>query len=237
MNAPSSPSPFILDTLLVPQGSEYQAVVRGLKKGGSPSSLVAIPAGGTAVKQALLTGTLSPLMRAICPQGVIVMGLAGSLSPHLKLGQIVLFRSCLHLSLDKNPDLFYCDAQATQNLIEKLGDKVQLVDGLSSDRVITQANEKQILGEKYQVQVVEMEGAAILRFFSARNIPVVILRVIGDDMNQSLPDLSQVYSEAGALQTWPLAKALISQPITGLKLIRSSLHALHHLEALAAKLF
>jgi hypothetical protein len=78
-----------------------------------------------------------------------------------------------------------------------------------------------------------MEGAAILKFFAAQQIPVVILRVISDEINQSLPDLSQVYNSAGELQTWPLTKALISQPIAGFNLIRSSLYALKILEQLA----
>jgi nucleoside phosphorylase len=158
------------------------------------------------------------------------MGLAGSLSPQLKRGQIVLYRSCLDL---ESGQLLFCDSSATGYLAEKLGHKVQLVEALSSDRVITEAEEKQNLGKRYQVQVVDMEGAAILKFFAAQQVPVVILRVISDEINQSLPDLSQIYNSAGELQTWPLTKALISQPIAGFNLIRSSLYALKILEQLA----
>jgi len=172
-------------------------------------------------------------MGEISPQGIIVMGLAGSLSPQLKLGQVVLYRSCL--DLESGQPLF-CDSSATSYLTEKLGHKVQLVEGLSSDRVITEAEEKQNLGKRYRVQVVDMEGAAILKFFAAQQIPVVILRVISDEINQSLPDLSQIYNSAGELQTWPLTKALISQPIAGFNLIRSSLYALKILEKLATEL-
>jgi nucleoside phosphorylase len=219
-----------LDTILVPQGSEYQAVMKGWQKKPTCPSILAIPVGGKAVEKALLRELMSPKIGANSPQGIIVMGLAGSLSPQLKLGQIVLYRSCLDL---ESGQLLFCDPSATGYLVEKLGHKVQLVEALSSDRVITQAEEKQNLGKRYQVQVVDMEGAAILKFFAAQQIPVVILRVISDEINQSLPDLSQVYNSAGELQTWPLTKALISQPIAGFNLIRSSLYALKILEQLA----
>lgn len=222
-----------LDTILVPQGSEYQAVMKGWQKKPTCPSILEIPVGGKAVEKALLRELMSQKIGANSPQGIIVMGLAGSLSPQLKLGQVVLYRSCLDLESDQ---LLFCDSSATGYLVEKLGHKVQLVEGLSSDRVITEAEEKQNLGKRYQVQVVDMEGAAILKFFAAQQIPVVILRVISDEINQSLPDLSQVYNSAGELQTWPLTKALISQPITGFNLIRSSLYALKILEKLATEL-
>ena len=222
-----------LDTILVPQGSEYQAVMKGWQKKPNCPSILAIPVGGKAVEKALLRELISQKIGANSPQGIIVMGLAGSLSPQLKLGQVVLYRSCLDLESDQ---LLFCDSSATGYLVEKLGHKVQLVEGLSSDRVITEAEEKQNLGKRYRVQVVDMEGAAILKFFAAQQIPVVILRVISDEINQSLPDLSQVYNSAGELQTWPLTKALISQPITGFNLIRSSLYALKILEKLATEL-
>jgi nucleoside phosphorylase len=219
-----------LDTILVPQGSEYQAVMKGWQKKPTCPSILAIPVGGKAVEKALLRELMSQKIGANSPQGIIVMGLAGSLSPQLKLGQVVLYRSCLDLESDQ---LLFCDSSATGYLVEKLGHKVQLVEGLSSDRVITEAEEKQNLGKRYQVQVVDMEGAAILKFFAAQQVPVVILRVISDEINQSLPDLSQIYNSAGELQTWPLTKALISQPIAGFNLIRSSLYALKILEQLA----
>jgi len=222
-----------LDTILVPQGSEYQAVMKGWQKKPTCPSILEIPVGGKAVEKALLRELMSQKIGANSPQGIIVMGLAGSLSPQLKRGQIVLYRSCLDL---ESGQLLFCDSSATGYLAEKLGHKVQLVEALSSDRVITEAEEKQNLGKRYQVQVVDMEGAAILKFFAAQQIPVVILRVISDEINQSLPDLSQVYNSAGELQTWPLTKALISQPITGFNLIRSSLYALKILEKLATEL-
>ncbi|MEB3189528.1 MAG: hypothetical protein VKL42_04205 [Snowella sp.] len=233
MNSPIVSLPPALDTILVPQGSEYQAVMKGWKKKSTCPSILAIPVGGKAVEKALLRGLMFQKMGEISPQGIIVMGLAGSLSPQIKLGQVVLYRSCLDL---ESGQLLFCDSSVTGYLAEKLDHKVQLVENLSSDRVITEAEEKQNLGQRYQVQVVDMEGAAILKFFAAQQIPVAILRVISDEIDQSLPDLSQVYNSAGELQTWPLTKALISQPIAGFNLIRSSLYALKILEKLATEL-
>lgn len=81
MNSPIVSLSPVLDTILVPQGSEYQAVMKGWKKKPTCPSILAIPVGGKAVKTVLLRGLMFPKMGSISPQGIIVMGLAGSLSP------------------------------------------------------------------------------------------------------------------------------------------------------------
>lgn len=219
--------------ILVPQGAEYQSVKQGLGSAFLPS-IYPIPVGSNAVKESLLTGDLAEKLKESSPQLVIVMGLAGSLSSRLKLGQVVVYRSCQYLTIQGRLQQWLCDISSLNFLAGHL--YLESVDGLNSDRVITSSKEKQELGERYQVQAVDMESAAILDFFETKQIPVIIVRVISDEVGQSLPDFSQVYNAQGELRNWPLAKALITQPIAGIKLIKSSLYALNKLEKIATKL-
>jgi hypothetical protein len=111
-----------------------------------------------------------------------------------------------------------------------------LVQGLTSERVISQPAEKKTLGQQFGQAVVDMEGSAVLAFCQAQGLPVAMLRVISDDIDQALPDLQGVYDDQGQLRPWALAGAIVRQPQQGLQLIRSSLTALQALEQVAASL-
>ncbi len=99
--------------------------------------------------------------------------------------------------------------------------------------MITEKTEKHRLGETYAVVAIDMESFAVLDFFQAKGIPVAILRVISDDVNQTLPDLSDVFDSEGNLKSLELAKKMVQRPWGAIQLIRSSLIALKKLEQLA----
>ncbi|MFM7384277.1 MAG: hypothetical protein ACKO1W_14680 [Microcystaceae cyanobacterium] len=222
----------IWDTVLVPQGAEYQAVKKGLTQAHADLKVLPIPVGFSAVKHALETGKIAEQWQRRSPQGIIVLGLAGSLSPTLTKGQTVLYRS-IQVIGETSLRILSCPPETLTHFSQYLGQGVVLVNALTSDRVITQASEKLFLGEKYQAQVVDMESIALLEYAHQHPMPLVILRVISDDVDQSLPDLSQIYDPQGNLQNGALAKALLSQPRRGWHLVTSSLFALKQLEDLA----
>jgi hypothetical protein len=85
--------------------------------------------------------------------------------------------------------------------------------------------------------VVEMEGWAVLNFFSELGIPATIIRVISDEVSQSLPDLSKIYDSQGQLNAIALSLALGKKPIAGFKLIVGSLTSLKILSQITDKLF
>ncbi len=222
----------IWDTVLVPQGAEYQAVKKGLTQASSTLQILPIPVGSPAVKHTLETGKIAAQFQQRSPQGIIVLGLAGSLSPALTKGQAVLYRSIQALGKTSN-QICPSNLEERTDFLQQMGQNFVLVHALTSDRVITQAQEKFHLGETYQAQVVDMEGVALQEYAQQHQSPLVTLRVISDDVDQSLPDLSRVYNPQGNLQNWALATALLSQPRRGWNLITSSLLALKKLEQLA----
>ncbi|MCY7323582.1 MAG: phosphorylase [Phormidesmis sp. CAN_BIN36] len=217
-------------TFLVPQGAEHRAVVAGLKHLKNPPQVVALPIGVGPVTQFLTDWQRAPSVAAR-PSGVVVMGLCGSLTAKLKVGDRVLYKACL----DASGDVSECDHALTAQ-IQHLLEDISLVRAFTSDRILSSAHEKQQLGQSHQADVVDMEGSAILNLLAQAGVPVAMLRVVSDDINHDLPDLSATISPEGKIRSLPLAIAMMRQPIAALRLIRGSLKGLQTLQATAARL-
>lgn len=225
----------LIDTVFVPKGMEYQAVCRGMGK-IKPSSpqIIPIPVGRQAV-----TDYLEQWQQTIdfChqpPQGVMVMGLGGSLSPIYQVGNLLLYRDC---GYTQEQQWHFCDNQLSELVFQHLGKQASWGRGLTSDRVICQAAEKRQLGQQYQADVVDMEGIAILNWCQLLSIPVVMLRVISDNCQQDLPDLTPAFDDNGVLQPLKLAQQMLKYPSNSIHLIRSSLQGLEILKQVAKQLF
>jgi nucleoside phosphorylase len=221
--------------ILVPQGAEYQAVLVAIKKIAHSPVILPIPVGKLAVTQYLHDWRQNN--PNFSPSGVILMGLGGSLSAEFGLGQTVLLESCLNYKNDQADQEKQSDRALTDWFQQKLGQNIRRVQGLTSDRVITDATEKQELGKRFNRQVVEMEGWAVLSFFRELGIPATIIRVISDEVSQSLPDLSKIYDTQGQLNAISLSLALGKKPIAGYRLIVASLKSLKILNKITKKLF
>lgn len=217
-----------VNTILVPRGAEYQAVCRGLNRVvGMKPSVMAIPVGTKPLVRFLQQLPFTSESR------VLVMGLCGSLLPRYQVGEIVLYQDCIYY-----PDTTLsqpCDRSLTA-LLEKHLPKKSLVRGLTSDRVIWSATDKQNLG-LLGADVVDMEGFAALEFLTQAGASVAMLRVISDDCDHNLPDLTSAFNPDGILQPLPLAIAMLKQPIAATRLIRGSLQGLKVLEKVTTLLF
>ncbi|MBW4570920.1 MAG: phosphorylase [Tolypothrix carrinoi HA7290-LM1] len=219
---PNDPFPIIL----VPQGAEYKAVCRGLT---SKQSVIPIPVGSQAVSRYLQT-CQDKLWN---PQAkVLVMGLCGSLRDRFQVGDIVLYEECVY-----ETKVQQCDREFTAELDAHLQDKVSLVKGLTSDRVICSAKEKLHFSKISGADVVDMEGFAALEFFQQAGVEVAMLRVVSDDSKHDIPDLTSAINSDGSLQPLPLAISMIRQPIAATRLIKGSLRGLKVLEEVTAFLF
>ena len=223
-----------IQIILVPQGAEYQAVCRGLNSTNSPKpQILPISIGGKP-----LAKHLEKLQQAgHFPKGsltkVLLMGLCGSLSPQYTVGDVVVYRECIN---EYNSSQ-YCDSELTTLLQEKLKDKASLVIGLTSDRLIYSASEKQHLGQLYNTEVVDMEGFNTLDIHFKEGINLAMVRVISDDSQHNLPNLTSAISRDGSLLPLPLAMGMIRQPIAATRLVWGSLHGLRVLQKVTTKLF
>jgi Phosphorylase superfamily len=223
-----------INTIVVPQGAEYQAVCRGLAKTKVKDRIqvIAIPLGVKQMSQVLVD------YGAIISNStnVLIMGLCGSLSNAYAVGDSVVVKSCI----DLEHHLIDLDAELTaaiQRKLSKSSIEVDLVAALTSDRIITQAEAKGILAQEYAASILEMEGFSYVRALTNQGKSVAMVRVVSDDLRGDIPNLNQAINSQGDLQTLPLAIALIKQPIAGIRLIRGSLTGLKALEEITAQLF
>jgi len=222
----------VISTILVPQGAEFNAVKRGLSRVSSACpDVISLPIGQQAVQQ-----RLADLPISIFGQSVLVMGLCGGLKPTFAAGEAVLYQRCWRVD-ETATQALNCDATLMMKLKQPLGGKVALVQAVTSDRVICTAAEKQAIAMQTQADVVDMEGWAVLNFFQAHQIPVVMVRVVSDAVTTTIPDLSAAIDASGQLQAGKLAIALMRQPVAAVHLIRGSLTGLKRLEQVTREIF
>lgn len=217
-----------IQTILVPAGAEYRAIGRGLQLIRCPQPQIQpIPVGPEATTRFLQTHPPEP-------GGVLLMGLGGSLVPRYAVGDAVLWQAAIANNPQGNLQIYNSDRYLNQWLQQRLH-PLPLVQGFTSDRIITRAAEKQQLARDTGAEVVDMEAVAVLQALAPQ--PVAILRVISDDCHHDLPDLSQAVAADGSLRSLPLALSFLSRPRAASRLIRGSLKGLKVLEAIAQTLF
>jgi hypothetical protein len=239
----------LISAILVAQGAEYQAVCRGLSRvSTSTPPVFPVPMGPKPLTQYL--ENLQNTGHFFHPHSrILLMGLCGSLTPSHKVGDVVLYKSCvkrwdevrdekdLPLIPSTLPQPLNCDRYLTSQIHAKLSQKAAIVKALTSDRFVGAAASKRLLSQIYQADVIDMEGFAALEMLSQAGIAVAMVRVISDDCDRDMPDLSSALSPKGSLQLLPLAIAMIRQPIAAKRLIQGSLRGLRVLQEVTASLF
>lgn len=224
-----------IDFVFVPQGAEYRSVYKGLQIAGyNAATVVPIPVGPQRVTQ-FLQKWLQPSPGKISPNALL-MGLGGSLTPQLSVGDGVIYQTCVDGTQGGDVPMT-CDQQIFLSLSQRLSETVIPATGVSCDRIIHTATEKRQLAQTYQADVVDMEGFALLSGLKSTPISLGIVRVMSDDVHHDLPDLNGAISPEGRLQTLPMAMGMLRQPLSALRLIRGSLKGLKQLEQITTQIF
>ena len=215
-----------INTIVVPQGAEYQAVCRGLQPRANKIQVIAIPIGTKDVLQVLVKRSF----KFTTPQRVLIMGLCGSLSQQYSVGDTVLYQDCCNL----NRECLNLEPELTKLIHSKLS--LNLVTGLTSDRPICLAAQKRKLAQQYAAEAVDMEGYGYIKELQRQGISVAMLRVVSDDLTGNIPNLSSAIDENGNLKFSPLAIAFLRQPTAAIRLIKGSLTGLQKLQQITTKL-
>ncbi|WP_404790348.1 hypothetical protein [Altericista sp. CCNU0014] len=225
--------------IFVPQGAEFKAVRRGLRRSGRQDAvaLYAIPMGPQPVRQFVRQWLQTEIKTLAHSSSVLLVGLCGSLTVGLSAGDRVLYRSCTDGSGSQSvPALESCDLSLLEALQDRLNPSVAVVAGLMCDRVVHLAAEKRSLAQRYGAEAVDMEGYAFLQALQSTDLALGILRVVSDDAQHDVPDLAAAMTETGELNSLALARAMVRQPRRALRLIRGSLVGLKQLETAIAQL-
>lgn len=217
-----------IDTIVVPQGAEHQAVCRGLSQANCHNiQVIPIPIGTNKIEETLASYSL----KLANSQRILIMGLCGSLAQQHSVGDTVLYQKCWHL----NHENLNLESELIGIIQDKLS--VNLVTGLTSDRPICQGAEKLQLSQVYPVSVVDMEGYGYIRGLQQLGKSIAMVRVVSDDLAGDIPDLSKAIDDDGNLKTWAMAIAFLRQPIAATRLIKGSLTGLKVLQKITIVIF
>ncbi|MEM9219465.1 MAG: hypothetical protein AAGD25_34670 [Cyanobacteria bacterium P01_F01_bin.150] len=111
--------------------------------------------------------------------------------------------------------------------------KIIVSHGVTSNRIIITAQEKQRLGHIYDADVVDMEGVHICDFFHQKGARVGIVRAISDGCATDIPDLNVALDEAGNLNFKAMIWQFLRRPKAAANLIQGSLKGLKCLELIS----
>ncbi len=225
--------------ILVLQGAEYQAVCRGLRHAQVSLPVFPVAIGWPALRRSLAQLQQNGLKD---PQPILLMGLCGSLSSQYQVGDLVLYQGCLLADGDQAPPLALhdCDLPLTDQLDQRLRAQrlaVARVSGLTCDRVICTAAEKQQLGQTWQAGVVDMEGAIVLASLQSEGMAVAMLRVVSDDCLHAIPNLNAALMADGTLNSGALIRQFVKEPIAAARLIQGAIRGLNVLQSVTTRLF
>jgi adenosylhomocysteine nucleosidase len=149
--------------------------------------------------------------------GVISIGLAGALSPLLKVGEVVIADQAIW-----GGERWRCDDRWRVQLAARLPFAHQgPIAG--SDIILSTASDKSVLHDQTGALAVDMESQAAARFAAARQLPFAVLRVISDDARHVLPPAAQVAMKPdGGIAIGRVLGSLLRHPLQMPALVRTA---------------
>lgn len=193
-------------TILAVTGLAKEAEIVGV------ADVVAVAGGGDAVS---LADKLNALHGDI--RGVISIGLAGALSPHLKVGDVVIADQVL-----TGAETWDCQETWRVRLMSRLPHAFQ-GQLFGSDVIIENPKTKAGLYDTTGALAVDMESQVAARFAAVRNLPLAGLRVISDDASHVLPPAALVAMKPdGGIALGRVLGSLLKKPTQIPALIRTA---------------
>lgn len=193
-------------TVLAVTGLKREAEIVGGK------GVVALAGGGDATS---LQVKLDALHGDI--KGVISVGLAGALSPLLKVGEVVIADQVV-----QGRETWRCSETWRVALAARLAHAHQ-GPVAASDTIMESAEAKAALYNDTGALAVDMESAVAGRFAAVRNLPFAVLRVISDDAAHVLPPAALVAMKPdGGISYGRVLGSLLRHPLQVPGLIRTA---------------
>ena len=150
-------------------------------------------------------------------RGVISIGLGGGLSPHLRIGDVVIAGRII-----TGAESWDCHEGWRVRLMSRLPHAVQ-GQIFGSDIIIHEAQTKTGLFDTTGALAVDMESQIAARFAAKRNLPLAALRVISDDAAHVLPPAALVAMRPdGGIAIGRVLGSLLRHPTQIPSLIRTA---------------
>ncbi len=136
------------------------------------------------------------------PAALISFGFAGGLSKRLEAGSLVLCRQ-LYAEGDMRSRPVVCSDIGLLTLAQAQqanGKAPLLGSSVTVDRVVSRPEEKRVLGETYQADVLEMESYWIGRVCAERQVAFLAVRAVSDEAGQELPPVERMVGPSGEVR-------------------------------------
>lgn len=182
--------------------------------------------------------------------GLLIIGLAGALDDRLRVGDTVIYDSCCrfkHFSAgsfarekrDAREEFASrnCDPALSAVVCEKLqAGRIHClrVRGVTAERIIVSAAEKDVLHRLAGAAVVDMETHQVMTVCTEFHLPVTVVRVISDEANQTLPDFNYALNQDGKISGTRALVVLVRRPAAALRFLLNLRLALRALKRTTA---
>jgi nucleoside phosphorylase len=156
---------------------------------------------------------LTSVLNSRPPQVVLSVGFGGALIPGLATGDVVVGQHATSVQLPSKDVPFDFDhSTAVLQALTDAGLSASYGNVLTVPEPLLTSNEKRSHGLQTQSSVVDMESYWIARECQQRNVPMVSLRVILDEMSHDLPELVAAITADGGENEWLHALRAILKP-------------------------
>lgn len=171
------------------------------------------------------------LINNCAPDSIVSLGFAGSLSPKLHVGDIVLAERILLLH-----DGQFSEQQTVRaDMPENIGIVTIPATFVTTGEVMSKKELFTRLPDRLSTAVVEMETAAVAQIASAEHIPLLAIRAISDGFDEELAfTLDEFCDKEMHLQRWRVLLKVAKNPSIIPQLIKLSRNLKIASEALAA---
>ena len=190
----------MLATILVPRGPEAAAV----RRAGTAARIVELPAGAAS----------ADALPDFAPhETVVVLGLCGALW-RMKTGDICVYGRVVDAS-----NAFDLEAELVDELSRSVP-RAMVVNACTTKRVVTSVTARSALAQRFNADVVDMEGTPLAVALAARGVPFGMVRVVSDDPSRDLPPIEDAIDDAGRIRPLALAIAFARAPRAAFGFIR-----------------
>jgi len=155
-------------------------------------------------------------------RGILSIGYAGALREGWRVGDLIVPEEIVTLpplqETRHRPDLTLSDrirAQARARGWPVHGGRMA-----TSNRVVCSADEKRRCGERYGAGSVEMESAVLAELADRASVPLVVIRVVSDEVSFSLPESLALLDHIRRRRVGKIARCLALEPIESWKFLR-----------------
>ncbi len=161
---------------------------------------------------------------------IVSFGFAGSIDSKLTNGEIIIPK----FLIGKNKKKKFLSSKHRSTILRKLSKQEVNEKGIISvDKIINENESKKRIYENFKVSSIDMESDSIYKICYEKRIPLIIVRVIFDDLNFNIPSfVIKSTNSNGDISITSLLKFVLTSPKNFFILVRVYLYYLRAIRKL-----